>query len=112
MSALQPCSGRNLLTIDRQEEDGSVTLSLRGEIDLLSVPLLRQGLKDAAGSFPRRIVLDLAALDFIDSTGVHALLEAQRYAESNAHALVLANIPPHVRQLFRITGIDARIPIE
>lgn len=98
--------------IDRQEEDGSVTLSLRGEIDLVSAPLLRQQLEDAVRSSPRRIVLDLAALAFIDSSGIHALLEAQGLADFNAHALVLINVPPHVRRLFRLTGLDAQLPIE
>lgn len=109
---LRRSPGQDLLTIDRQEEDGSVTLSLRGEIDLASVPLLRQELKDAAQASPRRIVLDLAALAFIDSTGIHALLEAQGHAASNAHVLVLTNVPAHVRRLFRIADIEAHIPIE
>lgn len=104
--------GQDLLTIDRQEEDGSVTLSLRGEVDLVSAPLLREELKDAAQASPRRILLDLAALAFIDSTGIQALLEAQGHADSNAHALVLTNVPAHVRRLFRIAGIDAHIAIE
>lgn len=112
MSEWRPSPARDLLTIDRQEEDGSVTLSLHGEVDLLSAPLLRQGLRDAAQASPRRIVLDLAELDFIDSTGVHTLLEAQSYIGSNDHALVLANVPPHVHRLFRITGVDAQFPIE
>lgn len=111
MFALQP-PGRDHLTIDRREEDGSVILGLRGEIDLASASLLRQELEDVARSSSRRIVFDLAALDFIDSTGIRALLEAQDHADSNAHALVLTNVPRHVRRLFRITGIDAHIPIE
>lgn len=111
MSGLQP-SGRDLLTIDRREENGSVILGLHGEVDLLTAPLLRQELKDAAQSSSRRIVLDLAALDFIDSTGIRALLEARGCADSNAHALVLTNVPTYVRRLFRITGIDAQIPVE
>lgn len=86
-------------------------LSIRGEIDLASAPLISQELQDAARSSSRRIVLDLAALDFIDSSGIRALLEAQGHADSNAHVLLLTNVPPRVRRLFRLTGLDAQIPI-
>lgn len=85
-------------------------LSIRGEIDLASAPLISQELQDAARSSSRRIVLDLAALDFIDSSGIRALL-AQGHADSNAHVLLLTNVPPRVRRLFRLTGLDAQIPI-
>lgn len=107
-----PSSSPDPLTIDRKEEDGILTLSLRGEVDLVSVSLLQQQLKDAAQASSHRIVLDLAALDFIDSTGIHALLQAQGDADSNAHVLVLTNVPAHVRELFRLTRLDAHIPIE
>lgn len=88
-----------------------MTLSLRGEIDIASAPLLWRELQDAARPPARRIVLDLAALDFIDSSGIRALLEAHDHADSSGGALVLTNVPPRVRELFRLTGLDARIPI-
>lgn len=97
------------LTIEHRTDEGSVTLSVHGEIDLASAPLLEQDLEDVERSSPRRIVLDLAALDFIDSTGIHLLIKAQRRADSNGHGLILTNIPPHARRLFRITGIDAQL---
>ena len=105
-------SGPGRLAIDRTEDSGSVTLSVRGEVDLTSVPLLRQELQDAEDAASRRIVLDLAGLDFIDSSGLHLLIVAHHRAQSNGHALVLTNVPRQARRLFRLAGIDAGLVIE
>jgi anti-sigma B factor antagonist len=112
VSAVLPASGRDLLTIDCREEGGGLTLRVCGEIDLASAPLLRQALKDAEQSSSCRIVLDLGALDFIDSSGILVLIEAQRRAASNAHALALRSVPPHAHRLFRLMGVEALLPIE
>lgn len=100
------------LTIEHRKDAEAVTLGVHGEIDLASAPLLEQNIEDAESSSPRKIVLDLAALDFIDSTGVHLLIKAQRRANSNGHGLALANVPPHAQRLLRITGIEAEFLVE
>jgi anti-anti-sigma factor len=107
-----PASYASPLTIDRREEDGCVTLSVHGEIDLTSASLLQRELDDAESSAPGRIVLDLAALDFIDSSGLRVLLEAHRRAESSDHVLVLARVPRDVRRLLSLTGSEAILLIE
>jgi anti-anti-sigma factor len=98
--------------IDRREEDGGLTLSIQGEIDLATAPRLERELEDAARSSARRIVLDLAALDFIDSSGVCLLVEAQRRADHDGRPLVLTHVPPHARRLFQITGVDTVLQIQ
>lgn len=105
-------SGPGHLAIDRQENERSVTLSLHGELDLNSAPLLEQELQDAESTAPRRIVLDLAALDFLDSTGLRLLIGAHHRAQTNGHALAITHVPRHARRLFRLTGIDAVLPLE
>ena len=63
------------LLIDRVEAEDSVLLYLRGELDLGTVALLRAALASVDG---RAVVIDLAALTFMDSTGLAALLEQHR----------------------------------
>ena len=55
------------LTIDSRTDAAGVTLAIGGEIDLASAPALEGVLQEAEGSQPRRIVLDLEDLEFIDS---------------------------------------------
>ena len=87
-----------------------VTLIVCGEIDLASVPDLERELR-AAESRARHVVLDLAGLEFIDSAGLHALIDAQRRAEMNGHELVFTQVPAHAQRLFRLTGINTRFSI-
>ena len=69
------------LTIDSRMDAAGVTLAIGGEIDLASAPALKD---PRAPRPPRRIVLDLEDLDFIDSAGVAGcskrLIARQRWA--------------------------------
>jgi anti-sigma B factor antagonist len=99
------------LTIGRRSDADSVTLVLRGEVDIASAPMLEAALREVERSRPRRIVLDLAALDFVDSTGVHLLINAQERARAQRHELVLTRVPSHAQRLFDLTGVSAQLTL-
>ena len=98
------------LEIVCRNDANGVTLTVRGEIDLASAPALERELRDAE-TRARRVVLDLADLAFIDSTGIHVLIDAQGRADIDGHQLVLTHVPAHARRLFSLTGIDGRFSI-
>ena len=60
-----------------QEKDGVATIALSGELDLATAPILSDSLAPFEGNGVSTIVLDLHDLTFIDSTGLHAFLEAR-----------------------------------
>ena len=97
------------LTIDSRMDAAGVTLAIGGEIDLASAPALERELQEAEGSRPRRIVLDLEDLDFIDSAGVHRLFQAFDRATAMGHRLILTRVPAHAERLFSLTGINTRL---
>lgn len=109
---VHPPPTRSPLTIDSRYDADTVTLVLRGEIDLASAPALERKLEDAESLLPRRIVLDLAGLDFIDSAGIHLLIDAQQRAQADGHQLILTHVPAHATRLFRLTGINERLVVE
>jgi anti-sigma B factor antagonist len=96
----------SILTIDRRDEEAAVTLTIKGEIDLASAGQLESAVKAAEQTRPRAIVLDLAALEFIDSAGLHSLSTARRRAQRAGHELRLAHIPPVIERLIGIAGLD------
>jgi anti-sigma B factor antagonist len=117
----QPALTPGQLTIASRRDGDDVVVTLCGEIDIASAPALEGELRAAERSRPRRIVLDLAALgivldlaalDFIDSTGIHLLTDAHQRADANGHQLVLTHVPDPVQRLFRLTGIGARLIVE
>ncbi len=89
-----------------------MTLVLEGEIDLNSAPALERELQHAERLTPRRVVLDLDALAFLDSTAIHLLFDAQRRAEADGHELVLTRVPAHAQRLFSLTGLSPQLTLE
>jgi anti-sigma B factor antagonist len=77
-------------------------LALIGELDLASAPQLEHELAKAQAP-GTRIIIDLSGLEFIDSSGLHMLLSANRRFEQNGHELVLRRGPRAVQRLFELT---------
>ena len=83
---------------------GSVVVRLAGELDLRvagDVAAVVEELPDAG--FPR-VVVDLRALSFLDSSGVHALMAARRSAERRRHTVSLVRGPQNVQRVLALTG--------
>jgi anti-sigma B factor antagonist len=74
-----------------------------GELDLATTPELRRALSDALGQ-ARFVALDLRALAFTDSTGVHAIVDASTSARRSDRRLMLLNLPAHAARIFELTG--------
>ena len=87
-----------------QEQDGVATLALSGELDMATAPILSEDLASFEGNSVSTIVLDLRDLRFIDSTGLHALVEARSRAVSIGDRLLLSGASPAARRLMELTG--------
>jgi anti-sigma B factor antagonist len=86
---------------------GVVSLTIRGAVDPATVDQFATALSDAdARSTGGVMVLDLAGLEFIDSSGLSALLIAARRAVERGGRLQTKNTPDHARRLFHITALD------
>lgn len=88
-----------------------IVVQLCGELDLDAVGSLDECLGAALAEVPRRLVLDLSALSFIDAVGVAALVRARRRAESAQVALVLDSPTPPVRRVLALAEVDAGFTI-
>jgi anti-sigma B factor antagonist len=58
------------------------------------------------------VVLDLAELKFMDSTGLRVLLRARVAADEGRWEIALRNVPPTIRRLFDMTGVHDALPAE
>ena len=95
------------LKVTSRSQGESVVLSVQGEIDLYTVPRLRQELaRVLTDGGPVRLVVDLSGVDFCDSTGVNALLAAHRQAQDTGGDLELAAPRPAVRKILQVTGLE------
>ena len=93
------------------EEDGWTVLTVLGEVDLASAPTLREELLRRLREGP--VVLDLAGLEFLDSSGVRVLSHALRACETDGLELrVRPQLTSAVRQILEMTGMLAALPLE
>ena len=81
-------------------------VQLKGEVDLRTSPDLRERLLQLVEQRPERVILDLAGVDYMDSSGVGTMVEFKRYLERREGQLVLTGLRPRVRSLLEITRLD------
>ena len=93
------------LQIDVTERDGYTVLSPQGEIDFATGPQLKEAITDAlvAGKVTGRRP---AAVDFVESTGLGALIGGRRRARALNGSLSLVCAETPVLKVFRVTGLD------
>ena len=95
------------LTIDLKTEEGGGLLifKLRGSLDLATSPTVRAALTDATEKGKRELVVDLTQLEFLDSTGLGALIGAHRRATEHGGSLRLIVSDGPISRLLTITGL-------
>jgi anti-sigma B factor antagonist len=97
------------LTIGARHDRGYPIVTVAGEIDIVTATRLREQLSElAADGCP--LVADLDQVRFIDSAGLAALVGAANRAAAHGGSLHVVCARPQVRQLFRLTGLDRRLP--
>jgi anti-sigma B factor antagonist len=99
------------LTITVRRGDAATMLVLRGELDLRTVPTLREHLADALARDEGAVVVDLTDVGFIDSTGLAALLNALRRLTRAGRRLLLACADGPVLRMLRLTRLDSTFSV-
>ena len=85
--------------------DGVATVVLEGELDIATAPALDATLTDVERNGTGTVLLDLAGVRFIDSTGLRSLLSARQRAQTAGRTLRLTNRPVDVERVFDVTGV-------
>ncbi|MEV0895921.1 STAS domain-containing protein [Actinoplanes sp. NPDC049802] len=93
------------------EENGTTTLTLDGEIDILTVERVRVALGEAVEARPRRIVVDMSGVSFIDSTGLGALISGFQRARDSGIGFSLSHPSTQVRQVLVLSGLLEVVPV-
>jgi len=91
---------------------GVVLVVLAGELDLVSVGQLQSRIADVDLEESAHVVIDLAGLDFVDSTGINALLRSVRNIEARGATAALAAPSPVTRRVFEIARVSQLVHIE
>lgn len=93
------------LRIAVAHEDERVVLSLDGELDMASAPVLQRAVEDLDLGSRRMLVLDLNKLEFIDSTGLRIILSARKRCQERDQELAVTRGSQQVERLLSVTGM-------
>jgi anti-sigma B factor antagonist len=80
-------------------------LRVAGEVDVYTAPRLRERVVQLLADGVRHVVADLREVDFLDSTGLGALVGSLKRLREQDGSLKLVTGPERVAQVFRLTGL-------
>lgn len=83
-----------------------VVVRPEGRLNMVAAPRLREQLRDLVHSGSARVVVDLAATEFIDSSGLGALVSGLKAARQAGGDLRLASPTAQVRSVLSLTSLD------
>jgi len=82
-----------------------------GEIDIATAPMLAGAIDGALGGGAVELWIDLTPTSFMDSSGVHVLLEGQARACELKRRLAVICPDRRIRRLFDVAGVSDRLPV-
>jgi anti-sigma B factor antagonist len=95
---------------ERIAEDGTRVLAPVGELDMASAGLLSAAVERACADGAPSVTLDLRELSFIDSTGLAAIVLANRLCDTNGSEFELIPGSSSTQRLFEMTGLLDVLP--
>jgi anti-sigma B factor antagonist len=100
-------------TVTSQESGGRryILVALAGEAEVTTSDMLRDLLKAQIARKPGRLIIDLAALRFMDSTALHVILTASRSLADQGGTLALASPTKVVAALLRLSQAARMVPV-
>ena len=93
-----------------ERTDSATVIRLAGELDLHNADVVRAALFGAADGKPQRLVVDLGAVRFVDSTALGVLIEARTKLE-NRRAFLLAAPGLETRRALEVSGLDGHFAV-
>jgi anti-sigma B factor antagonist len=99
------------LRIETHDEGQATVVALFGEFDLAGIQHFEAELGKVESGEAKVLVVDLSGLDFMDSSGLRALVMADQRAGKDGRRLAIVPGPPAVRRVFEITQLDSRLDL-
>ncbi|MBN2562576.1 MAG: STAS domain-containing protein [Phycisphaerae bacterium] len=96
----------NSLVKEVRKTGNATVVALSGDVDLHQSPDLHARLVEIISERPRRLMLDLREVPYMDSSGVGTLVEVFRRVTAYKGKMVLFGLNSRVRSVFEITKLD------
>ncbi|MGY1743432.1 MULTISPECIES: STAS domain-containing protein [unclassified Blastococcus] len=102
----------DLMSVTTSRTDATAAVSVSGEVDCSTAPRLSACVDSLLAAGPEELVVDLCAVTFLDSAGLHALVSARgRAARLGVRLRVLAATRAVLRPI-QVTGLEEVLGVE
>jgi anti-sigma B factor antagonist len=105
------CVFEPIARVTRHDVGRRTVLTVSGEIDLDSVTELADVVETALADGAAELWIDLSATDFLDSAGLHLLLDTRRRAAELGRRLAVVCPAGTVRRVFEVAGVAEALPL-
>ncbi|MCH2152734.1 MAG: STAS domain-containing protein [Phycisphaerales bacterium] len=100
------------MTVEVTTEGGDTIIKPDGDIDLASSPMLRNKLRESLENASDRVIVDLSAVPYMDSSGVATLVELLQSCRRDSLDLILCQLNERVMSVFQIARLDGVFTIK
>lgn len=106
-------AGREPLTVVATVDPstGATVLTVTGEVDMLTAPVLCQRLDEHFGADHAPIIVDLSRVEFFGSTGLAVIVDTEQRARAEGRNFVLVAGTRVVRRPLQLTQLDAVLAV-
>ncbi len=94
------------MDIQKRFEGDVAILSLVGRLDLTNASTLKETSKDVLANEAKKMILNMGEVDFINSSGLGALVSILKEVRSSRGSMKLTNLAPYVKEIFDITQLS------
>ena len=95
------------LRLSSRTHDGTVTVTVAGELDIATTPDLKSCLHKVLLAGAGQVIIDFSGVSLIDAAGLGALVTLRHRAERQHTALLLAGVPAGMLRLMKLTDLDS-----
>jgi len=99
------------MEIKQKEENGIVSIAIKGRLDADSSPEAEKVVKKALEGQVTRVLFNLGALEYLSSAGLRVLLSAAKEIRRREGKIVLCSLNEFVKEIFEVSGFQSLIPI-
>lgn len=94
------------VNIEKQPNDKDIFVSVTGEIDAYTAPMLREELLPLTEGKNKVITVNLKDVSYMDSTGLGVFVGLFKQLNNNGGELKLVELSDRLKRLFKITGLS------
>ncbi|MAB82518.1 MAG: anti-anti-sigma factor [Phycisphaerae bacterium] len=94
------------MEVHTEQRDGATIVRPQGDIDLSSSSILRTSLQESSQSAEGKLIIDLANVQYMDSSGVATLVECLQLCRRAGTTLLLCQLHERVLSVFQIARLD------